>query len=320
MDFKIGLKRSVSIVLMTLSFMFIGACQSDDDVQGPLLPPASECAVPDMLYHGDYIPIEDTLSIGPACVNPNDPNDIIFYHGPTLKMYRYHRLHEELTFSNFAAPPVWSLKWNSNDQFAFVSGQNALLSVFGSGYEAPSMQIGGASWPAWGPNTDFMLYNAKTGFQAEDFSFVGSVSNALERDTMPSFLAYDRAWVSTNTVFNGGRVYSLGNDHFVEIVQTSGTHYTTAVDQSHFYTADRNSLYFIDASVSNYELVQNWSNCESFTNIQYHAGLDKIFATRVRRKTFAATNAIIEVRDLVWLNRDGTVHEEVDLLHLFYPE
>lgn len=298
------------------------ACSKDDEGPEPPTPPTATCDVPDHLYHGAFNSIVDTLSIGPACVNPNDPDDIIFYRQATFTLYRYHRISGQLNVLREPVAVPVALKWSGDDMLLMASGQgvNTSMHIYTSLAEGLLLQWPGATWPAWGPSHDYMAYNARSSSMAEWFTYTGASTDTEDRDTLATYLHGDRAWVSPDTLFHGGQVYHIGSDQLVDLVETFGVHYTTAVDQTHFYTADRNTLYALDAATSTYEVIQEWTNCEGFTHIQYHAGMDKLFATRVHRQTFAATNALIELRSLVWLNLDGTVYEEVDLVDLFYPE
>jgi hypothetical protein len=140
------------------------------------------------------------------------------------------------------------------------------------------------------------------------------------RDTLPTALETERVWVSPDTIFAGGSIYVISTDQLETIVETNGPTYVSALDRNRFYAADLNRLYLIDAPNLTYEVIAEYPNCEGYSHIQYHAGMDKIFAVRTHRETFEATNAIIERGDLVWLNRDGSVHEVIDLLPLIFLE
>jgi hypothetical protein len=213
-----------------------------------------------------------------------------------------------------------SPKWRSDGLFsATFTNQVQFFTPLGDDFGDLFFQNTNTS--AWGPDTDQVVVNTRTTFSVpEPYTFLGSITDPSLRDTLPTSLEHDRAWVSADTIFTGGAVYVISSDQLHTVVETNGPTYVSAIDRNRFYAADLNRLYLIDAVNLTYDVVAEYPNCEGYSHIQYHPGMDKIFAVRTHRSTFEATTAIIERSDLVWLNRDGTVHEVIDLLPLIFPD
>jgi hypothetical protein len=212
------------------------------------------------------------------------------------------------------------MKWNPDGRI--LANYGDLTQIFSPlGGDFGDLLISNTNTMAWGPDPDMVVANTRTSSSSpEPYTFLGFTTDLAQRDTLPSALEHDRAWVSPDTIFTGGAVYVISSDQLHTVVETNGPTYVSALDRNRFYAADLNRLYLIDAVNFTYDVVAEYPNCEGYSHIQYHRGMDKIFAVRIHRTTFEATNAIIERSDLVWLNQDGNVHEVIDLLPLVFPE
>jgi hypothetical protein len=286
------------------------------------VPPGPETCtpIPDFLINGNYTAIIDTLSIGPAAVNPDNPDEIVFFHNGSRTLYHFNRQDSALTLIDDFVYLFQAMKWNPDGRI--LANYGDLTQIFTPlGGDFGDLLITNTNTMAWGPEPDMAVANTRPTFALPvPFTFTGSITDPSLRDTLPISLEHDRAWVSADTIFTGGAVYVISSDQLHTVVETNGPTYVSALDRNRFYAADLNRLYLIDAVNLTYNVVVEYPNCEGYSHIQYHAGMDKIFAVRTHRTTFEATTAIIERSDLVWLNRDGTVHEVIDLLPLIFPE
>ncbi len=311
---------SGAAAFLVLGFaLILSGCKNDEETEEPPLQPVA-CEVPDYLYHHSYIPIIDTLSIGPACVNPNNPDEILFYHRGTYSIYYFNRIDSNFLLVHDYISEFDHPKWHENEMaLVNVSNRTQFFGPLEDNYGDTWLSF--STQAAWGADPSMAVYNTTTTFSSPtSYTVIGPVTDNSIRDTLNTWLEHDRAWVTPDTIFSGGSVYTISDDHLETIVNTHGHTYVSAIDQTQFYAMDLNTLYRIDALNGQYEVVGEYSNCEGYSHIQYHAGMDKIFAMRTYRSTFEGTNALIERSDLVWLNMDGSVFEVIDLTSLLFTE